>query len=538
MYLLLLCLVIGFNCAGWSMKLGNLQRNGLVDGEGPNSALNASAMSQITFEETERRCPATEGKFYWHGPIVYRVDGGEEILLVAFGPCVISYRLAPTSISIAAVWDSRNSLQSALAGALCLFWGDLQIAGELVSGICRNPNNSIPILVSLNVSLNSIRDATAEKLESLSLRTALYQPFGDWVLDNKGNLIILFSTEIDESNYYFGCYVRMADGTSWNITNQSVTAVSFAGPIVSRDDKVLAFSFGDNLTFATAFAVEITTGRILWNYSLPHYLPMGVGISSDDRMLYYSQVGSCFAFEIGTWRKVWSNTKDFNGSFRSVQGGLDNRLIATESGDCCGGSRIVVLDATTGDLLWDHDFYNRLNWKGYSGGYGATVDVKGNLYIGLSYYGVACLSPNGDVLFNHTFLDSNWTVPYSFQPLLVRNRATFYFVTFWAGDTIAEKTRQNFLSSFKYEIKPKPGIWWGYLSPIMLLEIGAMAAFIVLFIYVIYRYKSHLNSWLARGKDDAYEKEIGEDLIANFNSDSFSIDVDDSYEEKEKDKQD
>lgn len=154
MYLLLLCLVIGFNCAGWSMKLGNLQRNGLVDGEGPNSALNASAMSQITFEETERRCPATEGKFYWHGPIVYRVDGGEEILLVAFGPCVISYRLAPTSISIAAVWDSRNSLQSALAGALCLFWGDLQIAGELVSGICRNPNNSIPILVSLNVSLN------------------------------------------------------------------------------------------------------------------------------------------------------------------------------------------------------------------------------------------------------------------------------------------------------------------------------------------------------------------------------------------------
>jgi hypothetical protein len=131
------------------MKLGDLQRNGMIDIEGPVDSLNVSTMSQLTFAETEERCKATVGKFYWHGPVVYRSDG-EDILLVAFGPCVVSYQLYLDAIKITSVWDTRQSL----LGDLCLFWGDLQVAGELVYGICRNPNDSIPILVALNVSPN------------------------------------------------------------------------------------------------------------------------------------------------------------------------------------------------------------------------------------------------------------------------------------------------------------------------------------------------------------------------------------------------
>jgi outer membrane protein assembly factor BamB len=235
---------------------------------------------------------------------------------------------------------------------------------------------------------------------------------------------------------------------SWNITNESASAISFSGPIVSRDNKTLAFSFGDNLTFATAYSVEIATGQIAWNYSLSEYLPMGIGISHDDQVVYYAQVGSLIAFQKVSGGVIWANSVDFNGSFRSVQGISDDLVIATESGDCCVGSRIVAINPKTGERLWDKDFYG--GWKGYSGGYGATIDVNRNLYIGLSQFGVVSLTSKGNVLFNRSFVDSSWAVSYSFQPLLARNSIGLFFVVFWAGDTVPDQVRQNFITSFKY----------------------------------------------------------------------------------------
>jgi prolipoprotein diacylglyceryltransferase len=47
------------------------------------------------------------------------------------------------------------------------------------------------------------------------------------------------------------------------------------------------------------------------------------------------------------------------------------------------------------------------------------------------------------------------------------------------------------------EIKsPKSGIWWGYLSPIAMLEMLAMIALVVLLIFVLYRYKNKYDLFI------------------------------------------
>lgn len=284
----------------------------------------------------------------------------------------------------------------------------------------------------------------------LELRTALYQPYGDWIIDTRGNLFILYSTQIQDSNYHHGVFAKLADGRSWNISYESLKEIFYSGPLIFRDNKALTFSFGDNHTFATAFLVEIETGRIMWNYSLPHYLPMGLGISRDDQVAYFSQFGSTCALKKSTGEIVWKNEIDFtDGKFRAIQGISDQLIIATESGDCCSGSRVMALNPLDGRKIWEQNFFAYSDWKGYDGGYGVTVDKKNNLYLGLSHYGVAALSTEGEVLFNYSLVSSEWAVPYCFQPLLLRNSIGLFFVIFWAGDD-ANNTRQNFITTFKY----------------------------------------------------------------------------------------
>jgi hypothetical protein len=329
---------------------------------------------------------------------------------------------------------------------------------------------------------------------AIPLETALYQPKGDWAVDILGNFFLI-STQIQKSHLP-GLYARLSNGKTWSITvGENPLPNSnyfFSGPIILHDNTKLAYSFGDNQTFSSAYCIDIESGNIIWkvSFSASSYPTGGIGVSSDDSILYFSQFGNTVALSISNGNEIWKLNERKYGSFASLQyiSQSNNMLLGMDSGDCCGGGRIVCISPRSGDVMWATNFLGLKGYEAYIGGYGATVDKNHNIYLGLSNYGIVTLSPHGDVLFNYQNRDSKMSVAYSFQPLLMNTKAGMLFVVLWAGDSIPGKVRSNFITSFQYVNGLTNNTDYPKYTTAFIIELLAMVGVLVLILVILLSY--------------------------------------------------